>query len=867
MNRSCRCLNSVVATAHRRVEGKIPVVRLSEIGQKRMTSSPIAPVILQANDIQKKRAKHRDVGLVEVVDPSGTSYGVASYNPSAYMSCRILHRNSQARIDQDFFFDVFSRALQARIAALGGMPGLRKRAFRLINGEGDHLPGLYVDILSPTTACVNPSTAFMDRQIDLIVSALRALLPSLKEPVREPLQGIGLPGGAKVRMDPASGLSLPAHPMRSAELIRRLPTLLRLARPEATRRKVLAVHAAAAELAVSMAKLAEEGENDANDRVMVLAVEQSKQLCEALEGTIGINGIRSRIMVQHDVPRLWLRDRGDEDGSMWGRADYIAARLPAGEFDLAIVSPPPSTGSDVEALKELLTLAASQLVPGGVMVLCGVDEMRYIRFQKLLLQALAPRRSTLILFRVAIVFQVLFVCTLGLHPDEARKYDWFMRNIGGVSAVPEVLPSGDVFLGTDEGVIAVLAKDTGLLQWRTIVSPKSQVLDVHAIGKSNVGLVQTAKGQLFAVDLKNGNIIRELTTSRVINFDVCESSKKQQPLIHVGCVDGHYIFDLENAELKQPENNSIPTAVSCPRQKGKSAVVFSNEALAEATAVFVDGDALHARVSPTQIRRYMMSSGKPMPSINTTTSEEADFIMRELKFPTLTRGHEFEMLEQPKSFMKDLSLRMKKGKEVLWTREESLSKPAQVVTLTEARSGNGASVGGLMDIIPTSSAELQVLLAKAGEWFDNKVQSIGQQQQQPFSSEPAPLETAINGVVLGRQPGNERQLANLIGPHLKIGVVLSETGKLFALDLATSEILWSRMESKDCVIDRVKNGPKIWLRVSHSNGKYDFIEPTTGDNTSASVRQLSIVEDRACCVAWTDPYPSFLYGSLVERRD
>ncbi|KAF4758322.1 hypothetical protein FOZ63_034274 [Perkinsus olseni] len=407
MNRSCRCLSSVVATAHRRVEGKIPVVRLSEIGQKRMTSSPIAPVTLQANDIQKKRAKHRDVGLVEVVDLSGTSYGIASYNPSAYMSCRILHRNSQARIDQDFFFDVFSRALQARIAALGGMPELRKRAFRLINGEGDHLPGLYVDIPSPTTACVNPYTAFMDRQIDLIMSALRALLPSLKEVYlrhddhvirsleflptirphllwsagQEPLQGIGLPGGAKVRMDPASGWSPPAHPMRSAELIRRLPTLLRLARPEATRRKVLAVHAAAAELAVSMAKLAEEGGNDANDRVMVLAVEQSKQLCEALEGTIGISGIRGRIMVQHDVPRLWLRDRGDER---------------AGEFDLAIVSPPPSTGSDVEALKELLTLAASQLVPGGVMVLCGVDEMRYIRFQKLLLQALAPRRSTLI---------------------------------------------------------------------------------------------------------------------------------------------------------------------------------------------------------------------------------------------------------------------------------------------------------------------------------------------------------------------------------------------------------------------------------------------------------------------------------------
>lgn len=36
------------------------------------------------------------------------------------------------------------------------------------------------------------------------------------------------------------------------------------------------------------------------------------------------------------------------------------------------------------------------------------------------------------------------------------RYDWFVRNIGGISAVPEVLPSGDIFVGTDEGVIAVI---------------------------------------------------------------------------------------------------------------------------------------------------------------------------------------------------------------------------------------------------------------------------------------------------------------------------------------------------------------------------------------------------------------------------
>ncbi|KAF4661605.1 DUF1620 super [Perkinsus chesapeaki] len=132
-----------------------------------------------------------------------------------------------------------------------------------------------------------------------------------------------------------------------------------------------------------------------------------------------------------------------------------------------------------------------------------------------------------------------------------------------------------------------------------------------------------------------------------------------------------------------------------------------------------------------------------------------------------------------------------------------------------------------MDIIPTSAAEMQVLLGRVSDWFDGKVASIGRKEK--IQKAPVAREKIINGVVAGRQPENEAQLANLIGPHLKLAVVLSETGKLFSIDLSTSEILWSKMEEKDCIIDRVKNGPKIWLRVSHSNGKYDYIEPATGE--------------------------------------
>lgn len=87
---------------------------------------------------------------------------------------------------------------------------------------------------------------------------------------------------------------------------------------------------------------------------------------------------------------------------------------------------------------------------------------------------------------------------------------------------------------------------------------------------------------------------------------------------------------------------------------------FSNEGLASATAVFVDGDGLHVRVSPTkvgelgkgwygwsccwlQIERYLMSTGGPIPYLETRTSEESDFIMREIKFPTTSIGNELEV--------------------------------------------------------------------------------------------------------------------------------------------------------------------------------------------------------------------------------
>lgn len=44
---------------------------------------------------------------------------------------------------------------------------------------------------------------------------------------------------------------------------------------------------------------------------MIIAVERSRRLCREMEESIKSSCIRSRIVVEHNVPRLWLEERRD----------------------------------------------------------------------------------------------------------------------------------------------------------------------------------------------------------------------------------------------------------------------------------------------------------------------------------------------------------------------------------------------------------------------------------------------------------------------------------------------------------------------------------------------------------------------------
>lgn len=86
---------------------------------------------------------------VSVVDPRGNFLGRGFYSPGSAIPVRLLVRDATTRLDASFFR---SRALQAMAlrASLGlgardGSEATVSTGYRLINAEGDGLPGLIVD--------------------------------------------------------------------------------------------------------------------------------------------------------------------------------------------------------------------------------------------------------------------------------------------------------------------------------------------------------------------------------------------------------------------------------------------------------------------------------------------------------------------------------------------------------------------------------------------------------------------------------------------------------------------------------------------------------------------------------------------------
>jgi len=107
-----------------------------------------------------------DAGDVDVVDERGRSLGAALWAPDpAPIALRVYRQGTSAR-----WASVWPAALEEAIARRGGAP-----VTRLVHGEADGLPGLFVDRYGDV-AVVQSATRAVDRDEPAIAERLRLLL-------------------------------------------------------------------------------------------------------------------------------------------------------------------------------------------------------------------------------------------------------------------------------------------------------------------------------------------------------------------------------------------------------------------------------------------------------------------------------------------------------------------------------------------------------------------------------------------------------------------------------------------------------------------------------------------------------------------
>lgn len=124
-----------------------------------------------AGALQDRSQIHEPGELVEVRAADGSFLGIGTAHPRCTIAVRILSRSPQP-IDRRFFVARLerARALRERVRALNG----ETDSYRLVNGEGDGLPGFVVDVYG-SVHVVQCLTAGADRLKASLVDALQEL--------------------------------------------------------------------------------------------------------------------------------------------------------------------------------------------------------------------------------------------------------------------------------------------------------------------------------------------------------------------------------------------------------------------------------------------------------------------------------------------------------------------------------------------------------------------------------------------------------------------------------------------------------------------------------------------------------------------
>ena len=298
---------------------------------------------------------------VSVLDPKGNVLGRGLFSPSSAIKVRLYTRDPDRALSEELLRERFERALERRKRF--GLPNGDTDAFRLLNAEGDGLPGVIVDCFGDT-AMIQLSTIGMAHRRDQVVSALLAAVSPKAVLDRTPariakLEGFEAQSGVVTGICPDSlafrerGLDFEVpvtmgHKTGYYLDMRALRTrLASLARD----RRVLDCYAFIGAAGASMARGGAE---------LVRAVESSEAAVSAGRWCIEHNGLSNVMRIE----------RGNA-------LSELARAASEGGYDLVLCDPPklmPDRASLERARRAMQKIARAGALatrPGGLFVLCS----------------------------------------------------------------------------------------------------------------------------------------------------------------------------------------------------------------------------------------------------------------------------------------------------------------------------------------------------------------------------------------------------------------------------------------------------------------------------------------------------------------
>ena len=314
-----------------------------------------------ANAVERLEGEAVAGDIVSLVDHDGRFIGRGIFNPRSQIPVRLLTRKDEA-IDAAFFLARLREAQSLRTRLK--LPNSDTTAYRLVNSEGDGLPGLVVDVFGDA-AVAQVTTLGLALRRDIIFDALEATLSprtiyEVATGSYADVEGLvaqnRLVRGESRTLVPCveDGLRFEAEPLvgqKTGMFLDQRPNRIRVGQLASAGLRMLDCYAYAGGFALQAARA---GASE------VTAVDSSPRAVARIEAHVAANGAAVRA-VEADVFR------------------FLETATPM-SYDLVVVDPPKFARArkDLEAAtkgyERLNALALTVCAPGALLVTCSCSQ-------------------------------------------------------------------------------------------------------------------------------------------------------------------------------------------------------------------------------------------------------------------------------------------------------------------------------------------------------------------------------------------------------------------------------------------------------------------------------------------------------------